>query len=55
MKFSEMPYKRVEIEEVEGFSVFDEIENMTKDTYMVVEMSALQLEFVTHNRRRFCA
>lgn len=32
-----------------GKPIFDEIENMTKDTYMVVEMSALQLEFVTHS------
>lgn len=32
-----------------GKPIFDEIENMTKDTYMVVEMSALQLEFVTYS------
>lgn len=32
-----------------GKPIFDEIENMNKDTYMVVEMSALQLEFVTHS------
>ena len=32
-----------------GKPIFDEIENMDKDTYMVVEMSALQLEFVTYS------
>lgn len=32
-----------------GKPIFDEIENMNKDTFMVVEMSALQLEFVTNS------
>lgn len=32
-----------------GKPIFDEIESMNKDTYMVVEMSALQLEFVNHS------
>ena len=32
-----------------GKPIFDEIENMGENTYMVVEMAALQLEFVTHS------
>lgn len=32
-----------------GNPILDEIENMNDDTYMVVEMAALQLEFVTYS------
>lgn len=32
-----------------GVPIFDEIESMNEDTYMVVEMSSSQLEFVTYS------